>query len=94
MCLVVLIRQLRQGSQAVTLEIPGGLVDPGETPTQAGARELREETGYLTRELVHMGQVNPNPALYNNICHILPFWLWIVVWTARSAWITPNVLRW
>lgn len=65
----VLIRQWRQGSQELTLEIPGGLVDPGESPAQAGARELREETGYLAGELSFLGKVNPNPALFSNTCH-------------------------
>lgn len=66
---VVLIRQWRQGSQQTTLEIPGGIIDPGETPAQAGARELREETGYLAGEMVFLGKVNPNPALFSNTCH-------------------------
>lgn len=66
---VVLIRQWRHGSQQPALEIPGGLVDPGETPRQAGARELAEETGYQARELVYLGKVNPNPALFSNTCH-------------------------
>jgi ADP-ribose pyrophosphatase len=66
---VILIRQWRQGNQEMTLEIPGGLVDPGETPAQAGARELREETGYLAAELSFLGKVNPNPALFSNTCH-------------------------
>lgn len=30
-----------------TIEVPAGLVDPGETPEQAAVRELREETGYV-----------------------------------------------
>ncbi len=66
---VVLIRQWRHGSQAPALEIPGGLVDPGETPLEAGARELTEETGFQARELIHLGKVNPNPALFSNTCH-------------------------
>jgi 8-oxo-dGTP pyrophosphatase MutT (NUDIX family) len=66
---VVLIRQWRQGSQEATLEIPGGLIDPGEGPAQAGGRELREETGYLAGEMVFLGKVNPNPALFSNTCH-------------------------
>lgn len=66
---VVLIRQWRQGSGAPSLEIPGGIVDPGESPAQAGARELLEETGYVAAELVPLGQVNPNPALFDNTCH-------------------------
>lgn len=66
---VVLIRQWRQGSQAPSLEIPGGLVDPGESPEAAAARELLEETGYASPGLVHLGKVNPNPALFDNTCH-------------------------
>lgn len=43
----VLIRQYRHGSAEVNLEIPGGVIDEGETdPVAAGRRELREETGY------------------------------------------------
>ena len=66
---VVMIRQYRHGSRKVTLEIPGGLVDPGDTPEKAAARELMEETGYEAEELVKIGVVNPNPALFNNRCY-------------------------
>lgn len=66
---VVLIKQWRHGSQDWAVEIPGGLVDPGEDPLQAAARELAEETGYQARELTSLGKVNPNPALFDNTCH-------------------------
>lgn len=65
----VLIRQWRHGTSQETLEIPGGLVDPGETPLQAGARELMEETGYRAERLEPLGHVTPNPALFANLCH-------------------------
>jgi ADP-ribose pyrophosphatase len=66
---VVMIKQYRHGARQVTLEIPGGLVDPGDTPERAAARELLEETGYQAEELVQIGVVNPNPALFNNCCY-------------------------
>ena len=43
---VVLTRQFRPGPGAVLLDLPGGIVDPGEHTLAAAARELREETGF------------------------------------------------
>jgi len=66
---VVMIKQYRHGSRKVTLEIPGGLAEVGDTPKKAAARELLEETGYQAKKWVKIGVVNPNPALFNNRCH-------------------------
>jgi 8-oxo-dGTP pyrophosphatase MutT (NUDIX family) len=66
---VVMIRQYRHGSREVTLEIPGGLLDPGDTPKKAACRELLEETGYQAEEYVKIGVSNPNPAIFNNRCY-------------------------
>lgn len=68
---VVMIRQFRQGLRDVTLEIPGGLVDPGESPVEAGARELLEETGYRAGRIESLGSINPNPALFANRVHMM-----------------------
>lgn len=65
----VLVRQYRHGSQRCTLEIPGGLVDPGEDPATAALRECLEETGYRAHTAVPLGIVNPNPALFTNRLH-------------------------
>ncbi len=66
---VVLVRQYRHGTQRVTLEIPGGLVEASDSPEGAAKRELLEETGYGSEEIVSLGLVHPNPAIQNNACH-------------------------
>jgi ADP-ribose pyrophosphatase len=65
----VLVRQYRHGAQRVTLEMPGGLIDPGEEPATAALRECFEETGYRGDTAVSLGIVNPNPALFPNRLH-------------------------
>jgi 8-oxo-dGTP pyrophosphatase MutT (NUDIX family) len=66
---VVLIRQYRHGTREVTLEIPGGIVEPGDSPQEAARRELREETGYEAAEMIDLGFVHPNPAFLDNRCY-------------------------
>jgi ADP-ribose pyrophosphatase len=67
---VVLIRQFRHGVREVTIEIPGGLIDEGETPENAAVRELREETGYEGDRIQLLARVRPNPAIQNNWCYL------------------------
>lgn len=66
---LVMVRQWRHGASKVTLEIPGGLIDPGEPPALAAARELLEETGFAAPSVRALGEVNPNPALFGNRVH-------------------------
>jgi 8-oxo-dGTP pyrophosphatase MutT (NUDIX family) len=65
---VVLVRQWRFAAAASTLEIPGGMVDPGESEEEAARRELLEETGYRARRWRRLGAVDPNPAILTNRC--------------------------
>lgn len=65
---LVMVWQYRFGTDAISLEIPGGVIDPGEAPAAAARRELREETGYEADSLELVSVVEPNPALQGNRC--------------------------
>jgi ADP-ribose pyrophosphatase YjhB (NUDIX family) len=67
----ILVQQFRFGTEALSLETPGGLVEPNEDPLAAGLRELREETGYVPKNAYLLASVRPNPALQNNRLHIV-----------------------
>jgi len=56
---VVLVREYRPGPREALLELPGGLIDEGETPVEAAARELLEETGYA-------GDLRPTGAIVDS----------------------------
>jgi 8-oxo-dGTP pyrophosphatase MutT (NUDIX family) len=66
---VVLVRQFRFGTWANTLEIPGGMLDPGEDALGAATRELEEETGFRPARVTALGASHPNPAIFGNRLH-------------------------
>jgi 8-oxo-dGTP pyrophosphatase MutT (NUDIX family) len=66
---VVMVRQYRHGSSSFVLEVPGGIVDPGEDPATAAVRECLEETGYRVGHPRAIGALNPNPAIHVHRLH-------------------------
>ena len=82
---VVLVEQYRHGLDALTLEVPGGVLEPGEDPAAAAARELAEETGYTGNPPELLGTIHPNPAIQNNVCTV-----WLIADARRTAEPTPD----
>jgi 8-oxo-dGTP pyrophosphatase MutT (NUDIX family) len=67
---VVMVRQFRYGTEAETLELPGGMIDPQDpSPAEAARRELEEETGYRAERVEPTGVIAPNPAMQSNRTH-------------------------
>jgi len=79
---IVLVRQYRFGTKEFTLELPGGLMEPGESPRENAARELAEETGYAGSDWTYLGKVPANPVFQDHYIHH---------WLLRNAQITENV---
>jgi ADP-ribose pyrophosphatase len=64
---LVMVEQFRHGSNTVELEVPGGMMDPGDTgPVATAVRELREETGYAGEPARLLGKIWSNPAILTN----------------------------
>lgn len=67
---VVMVRQYRHGVGDFTLEIPGGMVDDEDpSPLIAARREMVEETGWDSENVIELGAVHPNPAIQGNLLH-------------------------
>ncbi|MEM0468858.1 MAG: NUDIX hydrolase [Pyrobaculum sp.] len=67
---VVFVRQLRGALGRWTLEIPAGAVEPGESPEEAAARELAEETGYRPLRLQFLLDFYPSPGVSDELIKI------------------------
>ncbi len=69
---LVLVRQFRPGIGEATLELPGGVMDPGDPdPATAARRELAEETGFAAPALEPVVTLRPDPAHAANRIHFL-----------------------
>ena len=68
---LVTVSQYRFGIEALSLEVPAGLVDAGEDPLETGVRELREETGFVGENARVLDWVYPNPAIQTNRCFVV-----------------------
>ena len=68
---VTLVRQYRAPIADVLLEIPAGKLDfPGEDRLEAAKRELREETGFIAENWVHLTDIVTTPGFCDEVISI------------------------
>jgi ADP-ribose pyrophosphatase len=67
---VVMVRQYRLAAEEVLLEIPAGVVDPGETPEEGAQRELAEETGTCAGILTKLAEFYVSPGISTEVIHL------------------------
>ncbi|MBV9579552.1 MAG: NUDIX hydrolase [Chloroflexi bacterium] len=67
---VLLVRQARPAVGTQMLELPAGLIDPGEAPIECARRELQEETGYLAGHLEPLVTFYTSPGFTDELIHI------------------------
>lgn len=67
---ILLIRQYRYAANGYVYEIPAGRLDPGETPEDCAARELREETGYSASDLIRLTTFYTTPGFTDEQIHL------------------------
>lgn len=67
---VILVQQYRHATREITYEFPGGSThSQTEDPGLAALRELEEETGFTSKDLIPAGFLSPNPAFQSNRVH-------------------------
>ena len=62
---VVVISQFRVPTNSICWEFPAGLIDKGESPTEAAIRELKEETGLIGEVISVSPFLYTSPGLSN-----------------------------
>jgi ADP-ribose pyrophosphatase len=67
---VLMVKQYRHPVAEISIELPGGFIDAGETALEAAKRETLEETGYVFSEYEYLGKIAANPGVLNNFTHM------------------------
>lgn len=66
---LILVRQYRPAAGRMTLELPSGHVEKGETPEIAARKELLEETGFIADKFEFLSVISPAIGRFSNLMH-------------------------
>lgn len=67
---LVLVREYRYLNDAYGIQFPAGGIDNGESAVEAAKRELLEESGYITDDLIKIGMFEPSVGMIKDMSHV------------------------
>jgi ADP-ribose diphosphatase len=67
---VIFGKQYKHGFGGLVLELPAGMVEPGEDPLVCAARELEEETGYTADRFEKVAELIADPTSSTGLSHV------------------------
>lgn len=67
---IILVKQHRYPIGQALLEIPAGILSPGEDPQKCAIRELKEETGFKTERIIKLCKFYTTPGCSNEVFHL------------------------
>lgn len=67
---IILVKQYRKAAEKFLLEIPAGMLEPGEEPRKGAIRELEEETGYKAGKTEFLTEFYSTPGFCTEKIHL------------------------
>jgi ADP-ribose pyrophosphatase len=67
---IVLVKQYRYPFDEFIFELPAGKLEVDENPQTCATRELTEETGYTSQNVIALGKIYTTPGFCNEILYI------------------------
>jgi len=67
---IVMVKQFRYPFQKFLIELPAGKLDKNEDPMHCAIRELEEETGYKSENVIKLGSIYTTPGFCSEELHI------------------------